>query len=128
VTSMIRSDLRLRVMITSAVAISVLAALAGWFAGLRSALGFMAAGAITIANFLWLTRGVAAAAGAGEVGRALVGWGVAAIMRWTALLAATAVVLVTGSAHPVALVIGLTVLPVAVVVEALWGAARPMDA
>lgn len=116
---MIRSELAVRVATLTAIAIGVLAAAAGWLAGLAAGLGVLAAGAISIPNFLWLTRGVAGVAAAGDGRRAIVGWGLAAGGRMTVLLAACAIVLASGSAHPVALVAGLTVLPVAVIVEAL---------
>lgn len=116
---MTRTDLTTRVMMTTAGTVGLLAVAAASLGRPRAGVGLLAAGVITIANFVWLARGVAGAVAAGNGRRARVAWGLAAGGRLAALLAAIAVVLASGLADPVALVAGLAVLPVATVVQGL---------
>lgn len=111
------SELRTRVTAQSAVAVTVLAGLAVWVAGAPAGVGIAAAGTLTIANFWWLARGVGSAAGTPDRARALLT--VAAGARFVTLLGAFALVLVSGWAHPVAVVAGLSVVPCALIVVGL---------
>jgi|GEM_PF-1427168 len=119
---MTTSELSVRVTVESAIASGALAlvALAGWGPG--AAAGVAAAGALAILNFRWLARGAALAAGAGRERRPAA-WALAAAGRFAAVLAVLAALLASGWVHPVGVVAGLTVLPLAVVVRGL-GAAR----
>jgi ATP synthase I chain len=118
---MTTSELKARVTIeSSAVCVALaLAALAVW--GLAAGAGVAAAGALTIANFRWLARGAAMAAG-GSRERRLAVWMLSAAGRFTGLLAAFAALFASGWVHPVAVVAGLTVLPCAVVARGLYAA------
>ena len=89
-------------------------------AGLDGALGAAAGAGIAVGNFRWLASRVTAGLDAGSAVRAL--WTLGAVLRLGALAAAVALVLVSGYAHPLAVVAGLSVLPVAVVVHGLRAA------
>lgn len=119
---MTTSELSARVTIESAAACAGLAlvALAGW--GVAAGAGVAAAGALTIANFRWLARGAAVAASGGRERRLAV-WMLSAAGRFAGMLVAFAALFAAGWVHPVAVVMGLTVLPCAVVARGL-GAAR----
>ncbi|MGH7388378.1 MAG: ATP synthase subunit I [Candidatus Rokuibacteriota bacterium] len=118
---MTTSELSTRVTIESAAACAALAllALAGW--GSAAGAGVAAAGALTIVNFRWLARG-AALASAGGRERRLAAWGLSAAGRFTGVLAALALLFASGWVHPVAVVVGLAVLPCAVVARGLAAA------
>src|SRR2546426_1044502 len=75
---------------------------------------------IAVGNFRWLASRVTGGLDAGSTIRAL--WTLAAVLRLAALAAAVGLVLVSGHAHPLAVVCGLSVLPVAVVAHGLRGA------
>lgn len=112
------NDLRVRVTVSSACALAALALPAAWMGGPTAGLGLLGGGAIAVLNFWWLARG-AGMLGAGA-GHARVATAVTlAGLRFLALLAALVAVWATGWAHPVAIVLGLTVLPAVVVVEGL---------
>jgi hypothetical protein len=130
-------ELRMRVVRETGAAVLLLALAAAWLAGAPGFLGVAGAGAITVANFWWLARGVSAtiipasptppplesasgsisalstapAAGPAAPGRARAAWILAAGARFLVLVAAFAVLCAVGWAHPVAIVVGLTVLP-----------------
>jgi hypothetical protein len=130
-------ELRMRVVRETGAAVLLLALAAAWLAGASGFVGVAGAGAITVANFWWLARGVSATittppltpppleSGSGSVsarstapatapavaGRARAVWILAAGGRFLALVAAFAVLCAMGWAHPVAIVVGLSVLP-----------------
>lgn len=116
------TDLRVRVSVESGAATAALALAALALAGVPAGLGILGAGALTIVNFWWLTR---AAVRLGPVGSArppVAAWSVAVGARFLTLLAALGVLLASGWAHPVAVVVGVTVLPCDLVVQGLRGA------
>lgn len=114
------SDLTSRVSRDACVMGVALAGPAAWLAGLDGALGAAAGAGIAVGNFRWLASRVTAGLDAGSAVRAL--WTLGAVLRLGALAAAVALVLVSGHAHPLAVVAGLSVLPVAVVVHGLRAA------
>jgi hypothetical protein len=93
---------------------------AAWLAGLDGALGAAAGAGIAVGNFRWLASRLTKPVGAGPARRSL--WTLGAVVRLGALTAAVGGVLVSGHAHPLAVVAGLSVLPVAVVVQGLRAA------
>ena len=115
-------EMRTRVTAESAVAVVALAAVAAWIGGAVAALGMLAGGALAIGNFRSLAARVAAlgsADGAGARGF-LLGFG----LRFATLAVACGVLLATGRAHPVALLAGLTVVPLTVLARGLHVALR----
>ena len=113
------SELRQRVTLETAIAIAALAVPAAWLAGPPAAIGVLAAGLLTIGNFWWLSR-AASAAGDPATGRVLAGgWMLLTGARYILLFAAFAGLCAAGYAHPVAVVIGLTVLPCALIFRGL---------
>jgi hypothetical protein len=104
-----------RVSVETAIGLGVLGVLAGWFAGPSAGLGVVAGGILALANLWCLSaRAMSAAAAAGGAG-----WALAAMLRLAATAVALALILMTGLAHPVGIVAGLTVLPLALVARGL---------
>ncbi|HSE92593.1 MAG TPA: ATP synthase subunit I [Methylomirabilota bacterium] len=118
---MTTTELSARVTVESAVACAALALLAllGW--GVTAGAGVAAAGALTIVNFRWLARAAALAAAGGRE-RRLAAWGLSAAGRFAGVLAAFALLFTSGWVHPVGVVVGLAVLPCAVVARGLAAA------
>jgi hypothetical protein len=115
-------ELASRVTWESASAVAVLSLVSGLVGGVPVGAGVSAGGVLAIANFRWLAgRVVSVLDGGRPRGRAL-GFG----LRLIALAAVTASLMATGLAHPVGVVIGLTVLPCALVLRGL-GQARAED-
>ena len=105
---MIIAELVSRVTLLTLLAILTVTAAAGLVAGITGATGAAAGGAIALLNFRWLARGAASVVQEGR-GRRL---GLAAVsLRYLATFCALALVLSTGWAHPLAVVVGLSVLP-----------------
>ena len=113
------SELRLRVTRETAVAVVALALPAAWLGGASAGVGVLAAGLLTLGNFWWLSRAASTAAASGARRREMAGWIVAAGARFTVLFAAFAALCAGGYAHPVAVVVGLTVLPCALIARGL---------
>src|SRR5438552_16614024 len=112
-------ELRARVTLEAAIAIVALAVPAAWLAGPSAAIGVVAAGALTVGNFWWLSR-AAWTASDPAAGRVLAGgWMLATGGRFVVLFAAFAVLCANGWAHPVAVVVGLTVLPCTLIFRGL---------
>jgi hypothetical protein len=116
------SELRLRVTMETAIVIAALALPAAWLVGASGALGLVAAGALTVGNFWWLSRAAMRAGDPTEPRREIAGWVLGTGARLAVLFAAFAALCAGGYAHPVAVVIGLSVLPCAVVVQGLRSA------
>ena len=113
------SELRLRVTLETTIAVVALALPAAWLGGASAGIGVLAAGLLTLGNFWWLSRAASAAGASGARRRDLAGWIVAAGARFTVLFAAFAALCAGGYAHPVAVVVGLTVLPCALIARGL---------
>src|SRR5262245_6621690 len=112
------SELCLRVTMGTAVVVVALALPAAWLAGPSAAVGVLAAGGLTLGNFWWLSRAASSASDATAAG----GWMLGAGARFAVLFAAFAALCTGGYAHPVAVVVGLSVLPCALVVQGLRAA------
>jgi hypothetical protein len=115
-------ELRVRVTLATAIAVAALAGPAAWLGGLSAAVGVLAAGALTVGNFWWLSRAASAASDPGSPRRETAGWMLGAGTRLAVLFAAFAALCGGGYAHPVAVVIGLSVLPCALVAQGLRSA------
>jgi hypothetical protein len=106
---------------TAATAVALcIGALVGW--GWAAARGAAAGGLLATIN-LWVLARVMA--GVVAPGRRLL-WGLLAISKFFALLAGAALLLVSGIAPPLAIVVGLGALPVGLVLGSLLGP-RPGD-
>src|SRR5438034_8109414 len=105
------TEFRARVTLETAIALAALAVPAAVLAGPSAAIGVLAAGALTVANFWWPSR--AATAGPDTPPPQVSGWVFATGIRFILLFAAFAALCAGGYAHPVAVVVGLTVLPCA---------------
>jgi ATP synthase I subunit len=115
------TEFRARVALETAIVLVAVAVPAAWLGGPAAAIGVLAAGGLTVGNFWWLSR-AAAAAGAAGVPQ-VSGWVFAAGIRLTLLFVAFAALCAGGYAHPVAVVLGLTVLPCALIFRGLRHAA-----
>lgn len=113
---MTASELVERVTAAIGLAAVTLALPAAWLGGLAGALGVLTGAALAALNFRWLARRTVAAL---VPGASAAGASAAAIVRLLVALTAPAVAIATGLVHPVGLVVGLTLLPCAVVVLGL---------
>jgi hypothetical protein len=102
------------VSLTAGLATGALALLAAWFAGAAAASGVIAGGLVAIANLWWLSRRTDVHGGR----RPALVW-VAVSARLSAVALVVGALLVTGWAHPLGLVAGLSVLPPVLVVVGL---------
>jgi hypothetical protein len=118
------TELSSRVMGATVAAVLPLAALATWLGGASAGFGVVAAGALTVGNFLWLVRQAPRASCPPRQGRRLLGWALTAAARFAVLALALGTLLGSGWAHPLALVGGLSVLPCALVAAGLRAAGR----
>ena len=99
---------------------AVLALAAAWLGGVAAALGAAGGAALALGNFRWLVARVAASTGAPGAARTL--WSMTSGIRFVAFAALCAALLASGWAHPVAVVVGLTALPCALVGHGLRAA------
>ena len=99
---------------------AALALVGAWLGGAAGGLGIGAGIALGLGNFRWLVSRVCATTGPPDTARAL--WSMGAGARLVAFTVLCAALLATGWAHPVALVVGLTVLPCALVGHGLSAA------
>lgn len=120
-------ELTWRVTLESAAAVTVLAGLSAWLGGAGGAIGAAAGGAIGIVNFRWISRAGAAMASPSGVAASASGAAFLAGLRYLASFGALAATLVSGWAHPLAVMAGLTVLPVSVIVRGLAAARDGID-
>ena len=110
-------DLTTRVTLTTAIAVLPLALAGGWLGGASGALGVAAGGALALGSFRLLAARVSALDGTPAGG-----WMLRSALRFVGAAAVAAVLLGGGWAHPLALVAGYSVLPVAVVLHGLRAA------
>jgi hypothetical protein len=113
------TELKARVTRGTSVAALALAAGAAWLAGPAAASGVLAGGALAVVDFRWLAAHATLATRSPSAGAA---WLVGAGLRFLVFLAAAGTLLASGATHPVALLVGLTLLPCAVVVQGLRAA------
>lgn len=119
-------DLSARVTMSGLAAVLALTAAAGWIGGAQWAAGVAGGGAIALVNFRWLARSVAdIAALAGEDRTAVVGWR-GMWLRHLLTVGALGFFVGGGWAHPLAVIVGLSVLPPVLVAQGLR-AARETD-
>ncbi len=102
------------------IALAPVAACAGLLAGWPGAVGGLAGGLISLGSFRWIASGVARGSAPGARGGLALS-ALAVGVRHVVLFGALALVLGSGAAHPVALLVGLCVLPPIVIVLGLRG-------
>jgi ATP synthase I subunit len=115
---MSRNSLSMRVAAQTCAMSGVLALGAAWLGGGTAAVGVLAGAAIAVLNFLWLARGARRATTAASPA----GWALVSSLRLLAVALACAALLSTRAVHPLAIVIGLTVLPCALIARGLAAA------
>jgi len=109
-------ELTSRVTWESGGAVAVLSLVSGLVGGIPVAAGVGAGGVLAITNFRWLAgRVVSVLGGVPTLG----GWALGFGLRLIALACATAGLMATGLVHPLGVVVGLTVLPGALVLRGL---------
>lgn len=101
-----------------------LAAVALALSGLSGFLGVLAGGAVAWGSLVWLSLGSQRAPGLFSGGRAHPLWLLGLGLRHLALFATLGVLLWSGYVHPLGVIVGLSVLPPVLIVQALRGAAR----
>jgi hypothetical protein len=114
---MVRNDLTSRVSRDACVLGVALTAPAAWLGGIDGALGAAAGAGLAIGNFRWLAARVTAAVDAASTQRVL--WTLGAALRLAALAGAVILALVSGHAHPLGIVAGLSVIPITVIAQGL---------
>jgi hypothetical protein len=107
---------RTRVTVDAGLLAIGLALSAGWIEGRTALLGVGAGTLLSLVDFWWLSAGVD---GAGSTAPRTMVWMGSAALRLGAVALAVAVLFLTGQFHPVGLVIGLAVLPCALVARGL---------
>ena len=95
-----------RTSVDAAVALGVVTLVVATLGGAPAGLGVLAGGGLALVNLWWLARRAVAAS---ETSISL--WSLGAVVRLAGVGGAVAVVLGTGVAHPLGVVVGLTVLP-----------------
>jgi ATP synthase I chain len=119
------SELTKRVTLDTCAVAAALAGPAAWVGGAPVGLGVLAGGALAIVNFRWLAARAAAATAAASAttgNDAASAWLVGSGLRFGASLAACTLLLATGWAHPIALLVGFTLLPCDLIVRGLAAA------
>jgi ATP synthase I chain len=109
---MTASELTARVTVSTALAVLPLALAAFWLGGASGALGAAAGGALALGSFRLLAARATAPS-------ATTAWVVLSALRFAAVAAVAAVLFASGWAHPLAMLVGYSALPVAVVVHGL---------
>jgi len=112
------TDMRTRVTIDAALIAVVAALAAAWFAGWPALLGVLAGGVLALGDFWWLSARIDAA-GAARTAPKVALWGATAGLRLGVVAVAVAALFVTGWFHPIALVVGLSALPCALLARGL---------
>ena len=114
---MIASDLTTGVTQRTALAVLVAAVAGGWLAGASGAFGVLAGGALGLVSFRLLAARLRTVVAVEPAPRAP--WPVLAGLRLAVVIGVAAMLFITGWAHPVAWLVGYTVLPLAVVLQGL---------
>lgn len=118
-------ELSSRVTLECAAAVAVLAGISACLGGAAGAIGAAAGGGIGILSFRGVVRAgttLCSGTGASASGAAFL-----AGFRYLASFGALAAVLMSGWAHPLAVMAGLTVLPASVIVRGLAAAREDVD-
>jgi hypothetical protein len=108
-------DLVNRVVIASAALLLPLSVAAALLAGRAALLGILVGGGVTLGNLLWLSH-------ASDPFRGRPLWFLSVGLRYLTLFAALALSLWSGRVHPLALIVGLSVLPPVLIVQGLRSA------
>ena len=108
--------LRTRVTMDAGLLALILALAAGWFGGRAALLGVAAGAGLALADFWWLSGRLERV---GDVAPRTAVWMGAAGLRLAGVAVVVALLFLTGRFHPLALVIGLAVLPCALVARGL---------
>ena len=93
-----------------------IALVAGWLGGRTALLGIAAGAGLALGDFWWLSARLESV---GETAPRAVAWMAAAGLRLAGVALAVAALFLTGHFNPVALVVGLAVLPCALVARGL---------
>jgi ATP synthase I chain len=117
------SDFVRRVLLASSLLAVPGSLLATWGWGPRVGFGVLIGAAVAAANFAWLARGLSQVATAFAGRRPRVRWILILSARYLVSFVVLAAPVALGWAHPAALGVGLTALPVALTLEG-WRAAR----
>jgi hypothetical protein len=118
------ADLARRVTWTGATAVAAMTAGAWWLAGAPAAAGVGGGGAIAIVNFRWLARDVGRAAALIAAGTPTLGRLSRVGLRQLVTLGALGALVAQGWAHPVAVAVGLAILPPVLLAQGLLDARR----
>ena len=113
---MTSSDLTTSVTRRTAAAVAVLMLAGGWLGGAPGAAGVLAGGALALGSFRWLAARVVAVSVNPAMASA---WVAVTGVRLAAVAALAAIAFAGGWVHPIALLAGYTVLPVALVMQGL---------
>lgn len=109
-----------RVTVETCALVLALAVGAAVVRGASAGVGVLAGGALTLVNFRWLAAHAAAAGAAGGAPGAA--WLATAGLRFVACTVACAALFLSGAAHPLALLAGVTALPCVLVARGLAAA------
>ena len=112
-----------RVLLASGLLAVLGSLLATWGWGPRVGLGVLVGAVVAAANFAWLARGLSQVAAAFAGRRPRVRWILVLSTRYLVSFTVLAAPVALGWAHPAALGVGLTALPLALSLEG-WRAAR----
>ena len=115
---MTRTNVPAEIAVATSLIGAAVALAAGWLGGTGAASGVILGTGLAVLNFMWLVRGVTRPQADTRRGA----WMLASSLRMLAVTGAFAVVLALRLVHPVALVIGLTALPCALVMRGLRAA------
>ena len=115
---MIRHSVSVRVAVETCALGGVAALVAAWLGGREAAVGVMVGSVLAVLNFAWLAHGITRVT-ARASSRA---WVLATSVRMATVAVVFAALLATGLIHPLALMIGLTALPCALVARGLAAA------
>jgi ATP synthase I chain len=113
---MTSSDLTTSVTRRTAAAVAVLMLAGGWLGGAPGAAGVLAGGALALGSFRWLAARVVVVSVNPSMASA---WVAVTGVRLAAVAALAAIGFAGGWVHPIALLAGYTVLPVALVLQGL---------
>lgn len=118
------TELPRRVTGTLALALAPLSAAAAWLAGPPALLGILAGAGLAWGSFGWVTVGSRRVLASRQGTRVGPLWILGLGLRHLSLFAGLGALLWSGHVHPVALVVGLSLLPPVLIVEALRAGTR----
>ena len=113
---MTSSDLTTSVTRRTIAAVVVLMVAGGWLGGVPGAAGVVAGGALALGSFRWLAARVVAVSAGSSMSST---WVAVTGLRLAGVAALAALAFAGGWVHPLAMLVGYTVLPIAVVTQGL---------